>query len=93
MYGTSVRWMKMALSRPTSCRNCRIASRNGSDSDGAPDLGDHDVVTRGGAADGILDLVGDVRDHLHRRAQIFAAPLAVDDRLIDAAGGDVVLLR
>ena len=29
MNGTSVRWMKMALSRPTSWRNCRIASRNG----------------------------------------------------------------
>ncbi len=32
MNGTSVRWMKIALSRPTSWRNWRIASRNGSDS-------------------------------------------------------------
>ena len=32
MYGTSVRWMKSALSRPTSWRNWRMASRNGSDS-------------------------------------------------------------
>ncbi len=32
MKGTRVRWMTSALSRPTSWRNCRIASRNGSDS-------------------------------------------------------------
>ena len=32
MYGTSVRWMYMQLRRPTSTGNCRIASRNGSDS-------------------------------------------------------------
>ena len=32
MYGTSVRWMNRAFSRPTSWRNWRIASRNGSDS-------------------------------------------------------------
>ncbi len=29
MYGTSVRWMNSVCCRPTSCRNCRIASRNG----------------------------------------------------------------
>src|SRR2546425_376396 len=32
MKGTSVRWMNSVLSRPTSWRNWRIASRNGSDS-------------------------------------------------------------
>ena len=32
MKGTRVRWMNNALSRPTSWRNCRMASRNGSDS-------------------------------------------------------------
>ena len=32
MYGTSVRWMNMQRRRPTSTGNCRIASRNGSDS-------------------------------------------------------------
>ncbi len=29
MYGTSARWTTMALSRPTSCRNWRTASRKG----------------------------------------------------------------
>jgi len=33
-----------------------------------------------------------VRDHLHGRAQIVAAALALDDVLVDAAGGDVVRL-
>ncbi len=32
MYGTSVRCTLIALPRPASWRNCRIASRNGSDS-------------------------------------------------------------
>ena len=32
MYGTSVTWTLIAFPRPTSCRNWRIASRNGSDS-------------------------------------------------------------
>ena len=31
-YGTSVRWTKQVLSKPSSKRNCRAASRNGSDS-------------------------------------------------------------
>src|SRR5438067_11068074 len=39
--------------------------------DGAADLGDHDVGGGrfGGAAYAALDLVRDVRDHLHRRAE------------------------
>ena len=60
--------------------------------DGAADLGDHHVVSRSGAADGVLDLVGDVRDDLHGAAQVLAPPLLVDDRLVDPPGGDVVLL-
>ncbi len=32
MYGTRVRWRLTALLRPSSWRNCRIASRKGSDS-------------------------------------------------------------
>src|SRR5581483_8321178 len=35
-----------------------------------------------------LDLPGDMRDHLHRAAEIVAAPLLLDDRAVDAAGGD-----
>ena len=40
--------------------------------------------------DELLDRVGDVRDHLHRRAEIVAAPLLGDHLGIDAPGGDVV---
>ena len=38
----------------------------------------------------VLDLVGDVRDDLHRPAEVVAAALLVDHRLVDAAGGEVV---
>jgi hypothetical protein len=37
-----------------------------------------------------LDLVGNVRDHLHRFAEVVARPFLVDYRLVDSAGGDVV---
>jgi hypothetical protein len=40
-----------------------------------------------------LDLVGDVRDDLHRAAEIVAAALLDDDALVDLAGGEVVALR
>ena len=43
--------------------------------DGAADLHDHDVVAGRDALDRGLDLVGDVRDDLHRRAEVLAAPL------------------
>ena len=36
-----------------------------------------------------LDLVGDVRDHLHGLAEELAAPLLVDHRQVDLAGGVV----
>jgi hypothetical protein len=44
----------------------------------------------GGAMDALLDLVGDVRDHLHGAAEVLAAALLVEDRLVHLAGGDVV---
>ncbi len=44
-------------------------------------------------ADEILDRVGDVRNDLDGRAEIVATALLGDDVLIDAAGGDVVVLR
>ncbi len=55
---------------------------------GAADLGDDDVgVARGcHAPHAVLDLVGDVRDHLHRRAEVLAFPLATDDGVPDRAG-------
>lgn len=58
--------------------------------DGAADLGDDDVDVVGRhAADAVLDLVGDVRDDLHRVTEVLAAALLGDDRVVDLAGGDV----
>ena len=58
--------------------------------DRAADLAQDEVVAVGIGEREFLDRVGDVRDHLHRRAEIVAAPLAGDDLLVDAARGDVV---
>jgi hypothetical protein len=58
--------------------------------DGAADLDDGHVDAVGGLAHARLDLVGDVRDHLHRGAEVLAAALLGDDRLVDAPGGEVV---
>ena len=59
--------------------------------DRAADLGDHevDVAGLGDQRDALLDLVGDVRDDLHGPAEVVAAALAADHRVVDAAGGDV----
>ena len=58
--------------------------------DRAADLGDDDVDVVGGqAGDAFLDLVGDVRDHLHGLAEEVAAALLGDDGLVDRAGGGV----
>jgi hypothetical protein len=43
-------------------------------------------------ADELLDGIGDVRHHLDGGAEIIAASLLGEDLLVDAAGGDVVLL-
>ena len=51
------------------------------------DLG---VARLGDALDVRLDLVRDVRNHLDRRAEIFAAPLLLDHRIVDLARRDVV---
>jgi hypothetical protein len=64
--------------------------------DRAADLDQHEVdrllarLVHGRRQDEVLDLVGDVRNHLDGRAQIVAAALLLDDRLVDLAGGDVV---
>ena len=59
--------------------------------DGAADLGDHEVdrLRLGDDQDPLLDLVGDVRDHLHGGTEVVAAPLALDHRVVDGAGGHV----
>jgi hypothetical protein len=57
--------------------------------DGAANLGDdHVYIVCGQLADGLLDLVGDVRDDLHGAAAVVAAPLFLDDRHINLAGGE-----
>src|SRR5450759_1166144 len=47
---------------------------------------------RGGRAalDEGLDLVGDMRDHLYRLAQILAAPLLADHAPVDLPSGEVL---
>ena len=56
--------------------------------DGAADLGDDDVAVARlrRAADPLLDLVRDVRDHLHRRAEVLAVALLADHAVPDGAG-------
>src|SRR5207248_4604162 len=56
----------------------------------AADLDDRDVGLARAALDERLDLVGDVRDDLDRAAEIVAAALLLDHRLVDLAGGEVV---
>src|ERR1700687_2629814 len=58
--------------------------------DCSSDFDDHDVAFRCEALHRALDLVGDVRDHLDGRTEIFSAALLGDDAQIDTSGGDVV---
>jgi hypothetical protein len=61
--------------------------------DGAADLGDDDVdAVLGGPGhrpDPLLDLVGDVRDHLHGLAEVVTATLLGDHLRVHLAGGHV----
>ena len=64
---------------------------------GAADLDDGHIhgirrADAGAALDVFLDLVGDVRNHLHRLAEVVAAALLLEHALVDAAGGEVVAL-
>src|SRR6266404_2276904 len=56
----------------------------------AAHLDDCDVRLARATLDEALDLVGDVRDDLHRAAEVVAAALLLDHRLVDLAGGEVV---
>ena len=59
--------------------------------DRAADLDDGDVdLVAGAAPHEVLDLVGDVRDHLHRLAEVVAAALLLEHALVDLARGEVV---
>ena len=59
--------------------------------DRAADLDHADVGALGAELDAALDLIGDVRDHLHGGAQIVAAALLGDHPLVDAAGGEIAV--
>jgi hypothetical protein len=48
------------------------------------------VGSSGAALDELLDLVGDVGNHLHRLAQVIATALFLEHALVDLAGGEVV---
>ncbi len=62
--------------------------------DGAADLGDDHIDVVGGlGAHARLDLVGDVRDHLHALAEVFAGALLAEHFLVDLAGRDIRFLR
>ena len=66
----------------------RLEERQALDvADRPADLDDHDlrVAVARDAADALLDLVGDVRDDLDGAAEVVAAPLLGDDRLVDPA--------
>ena len=53
---------------------------------GAADFGDRDIRVGGvERPDRALDLVGDVRNHLHGRAEVAARPLPGDHVAVDAA--------
>ena len=59
--------------------------------DRAADLGQDEVdrLRLGDDQDALLDLVRDVRDHLDRCAEVVAAALAADHRVVDGAGRHV----
>ncbi len=70
----------------------RLEERQALDvADGPADLDDDDVgvAVAGDALDPLLDLVRDVGDDLDRAAEVVAAALLGDDRLVDAAGRHV----
>ncbi|MNG11315.1 hypothetical protein D3C84_948470 [compost metagenome] len=60
--------------------------------DGTADFHQGDVGIAGALDDAALDLVGDVRNHLHGGAQVVAAALLAQHVLVDPAGGEVVVL-
>ena len=62
-------------------------------SDRPADFDDHHVGIDRNFAERGLDLVGDVRNHLHGLAQVIAAPLLREDGFVDSAGRPVVLAR
>ena len=67
-----------------------LQKRQGFDiADRAADLHQTDIRAFTALKDTTLDLVGDVRDDLHRATQVIAAAFLVDDVVVDLAGGEV----
>jgi hypothetical protein len=60
--------------------------------DGAADFDDGHFGIAGAQENPALDFVGDVRDHLHRAAEVVAAAFLADHRFVDLAGSEVVAL-
>ena len=60
--------------------------------DGATDLNDGHIGTTIQLQNRLLNFIGDVRDHLHRSTQVFPTTLLHDHRIVNPAGGVVVLL-
>ena len=89
MYGTSVRWMNMQLRRPTSTGNWRIASRNGSDSM-SPTVPPISVMTTSTSLVSAISLTRCLISSVMCgttwtvAAEVVAAALAPDDRVVDA---------
>jgi hypothetical protein len=59
----------------------------------AADLDQHDVHALRHRPDRVLDLVGDVRNHLDRPPEVVAAALLLDHLQVDLAGRPVVVAR
>ncbi len=59
--------------------------------DGAADFHHADVGIAGAELDGPLDLVGDVRDHLHGGAQVVAATFLGDHALVDTPSREIAV--
>ena len=68
----------------------RLHERQGFDvANSTADFHHGDIGVVGTFDNAVLDLVGNVRNHLHGAAQILAATLLADDALINLAGGKV----
>ena len=58
---------------------------------GATDFDDGEVGVARAGDHARFDFVGDVRNDLHRRSEVLAAPLFGDDRFVDTSGREVAL--
>ncbi len=94
--GMSVTWMNTTLPGPASSANWRIASRNGSPSM-SPVVPPISVINTSTSlpASRMRALISLVTcgNHLHGLAQVIAAALLLDHRLVHLTGGEVVEAR